>query len=87
MRFRLSSAAFIAFVPLAGMAAVFAACGGDSNVERGIIESTLRTLHPVNNTAAVSIGSAFATNGYTRVADEVVKRPCRGSVQVGLSLE
>ena len=39
----------------------------DRSIERGIVDSPLRTLHPVNHAGAVGMWSAIPAHGYPRI--------------------
>ena len=43
------------------------------HVERGIVDTALRALHPVNNTGAVGIGSALAPHADTRIFEKLFR--------------
>src|SRR5262249_24431984 len=42
-------------------------CGFDGNVERWVAECALRTLHPVDDAAALGVGRTLAADGYAWV--------------------
>lgn len=45
----------------------------DGHVERGILQASLRPLHPVNNAVSIWIGRSCTPDGHTRMRDYLVK--------------